>query len=125
MAEWAKVEQYIKKKYVVAEQDGNWLFLNFDLGKGRSQRVMVTTAGGLIQFLSPFATLTEVDINEVLAVMRAESILLGITGVDDMLLVTHSQLLTTADEEEIDFGIGLVTESADLLEARLSRQDRF
>jgi len=125
MAEWAKVEQYIKQKYVVAEQHKDWLILDFDLAGGRAQRVTVTTAGGLIQFLSPFASLTEVDINQVLAALRAESILLGITGVDDLLLVTHSQLLTTADEEEIDFGIRLVTESADLLEARLSRGDRF
>lgn len=125
MAEWASVEKYIKQKYIVSQQDGNWLFLDFDMGRGRGQRVMITTAGGLIQFLSPFATLGDVSIEQVFAAMRAESILFGITGVNDMLLVTHSQLLETADEEEVDFGIELVTESADRLETILSRQDRY
>lgn len=125
MAEWASVEKYIKQKYVVSSQDGNWLFLDFDLGQGRGQRVMITTTGNLVQFLSPFATLDEVSIEQVLAAMRAESIPLGITGVNDMLLVTHSQLLDTADQEEVDFGIELVTTSADRLERLLSREDRY
>jgi len=125
MAEWASVEQYIKQKYVVSQQDGNWLFLDFDMGQGRGQRVMITTTGDLIQFLSPFATLDDVSIEQVFAAMRAESILFGITGVQDMLLVTHSQLLDTADQEEVDFGIQLVTDSADRLERLLSRQDRY
>lgn len=125
MATWAKVENFIKQKYVVAEQDGKWLFLDFELDDGRTQRVMVTTTGDLIQFLSPFASLAEVDITQVLSAMRAAAIPLGITGVDDLLLVTHSQLLDTADEEEIHLGIRLVTEVADLLEGQLSSQDRF
>ena len=125
MADWASVEKYIKGKYVVAEQDGDWLFLDFDLGQGRGQRVMITTTGNLVQFLSPFATLDDVSIEQVFAAMRAESILFGITGVNDMLLVTHSQLLDTADQEEVDFGIQLVTDSADRLERLLSRRDRY
>ena len=125
MAEWASVEQYIKQKYVVSQQDGKWLFLDFDMGQERGQRVMITTTGNLIQFLSPFANLDEVSIEQVFAAMRAESILFGITGVNDMLLVTHSQLLDTADQEEVDFGIQLVTDSADRLERLLSRQDRY
>ena len=125
MATWAKVEKFIKQKYVVSEQDGKWLFLDFELDNGRAQRVMVTTTGDLIQFLSPFATLGEVDITQVLSAMRTAAIPLGITGVDDLLLVTHSQLLETADEEEIHLGIGLVTEAADILEGQLSSRDRF
>ncbi len=74
MATWAKVEKFIKQKYVVAEQDGKWLFLDFELDDGRTQRVMVTTTGDLIQFLSPFASLAEVDITQVLSAMRAAAI---------------------------------------------------
>ena len=125
MAEWASVEKYIKQNYVVSDQDGNWLFLDFDMGQGRGQRVMITTTGNLIQFLSPFATLDEVSIEQVFAAMRAESIPFGVTSVNAMLLITHSQLLDTADQEEVDFGIGLVTDWADRLERILSREDRY
>jgi hypothetical protein len=125
MAEWSSVERYIKSKYVVAEQDGKWLHLDFDMGGGRGQRVTVTTTGNLIQFISPFALLSEVSIREVFAAMRDEGIVLGITNVNDVLLVTHSQLLATTDQEEVDMGIHMVTEAADILEARLSTSDTF
>jgi hypothetical protein len=125
MAEWANVERYIKSNYIVSSQEGTWINLAFDLGNGRSQSMMVTRAGGLIQFISPFATLDAVSIVQVFAAMREESVLLGITSVDGLLLVTHSQLLETTDEEEIDMGIGLVVETADILERRLSGADQY
>ena len=125
MAEWASVERYIRSNYIVANQEGTWINLNFDLGDGRSQSMMVTRAGSLIQFISPFASRDSVAMDQVFAVMREESLLLGITSVDGLLLVTHSQLLETADEEEIDMGINLVVETADILERRLSPMDRF
>jgi hypothetical protein len=125
MAEWSSVEGYIKGNYVVAEQDGKWLHLDFDLGGGRGQRVTVTTTGALVQFISPFARLSEVSIHDVFEAMRDEGILLGITSVSDVLLITHSQLLATTDQEEVDMGLHLVTQAADTLESRLSRTDRF
>jgi hypothetical protein len=125
MAEWANVERYIKNNYIVSSQEGTWINLAFDLGNGRSQSMMVTRAGGLIQFISPFATIDTVSIDQVFSAMREESVLLGITSVDGLLLVTHSQLLETTDEEEIDMGIGLVVETADILERRLSVADQY
>ena len=125
MATWASVEDYIRTNYKVADQSGSFLQLIFNTSAGRSQMVMVTSAGGLVQFISPFASLQQVSIEQVFAVMRAESILLGITGVDGTLLVTHSQLMETADAEEIDMGLGLVAETADLLEAALAGMDRY
>jgi hypothetical protein len=125
MAEWGSIENYLKRHYKVASQEGTWMRLNFDMGEGRSQSIMVTRAGQLIQFVSPFATLDTVTMGDVFAAMRELAIVLGITSVDGMLLVTHSQLLETADEEEIDAGIQLVLQAADLLEQRLSPYDRF
>ena len=125
MATWASVENYIKANYKVAEQDGSILTLLFDMGGGRSQMMMVTTAGALVQFVSPFATLGQISIEQVFAAIRAESIVLGISGVGGTLMVTHSQLLETADAEEIDMGLQLVAETADLLERTLGLGDRF
>jgi len=125
MAEWSSIERYVKLHYKVASHEGTWMRLNFNMGDERSQSIMVTRAGQLIQFVSPFATLDAVTMTEVFAAMREQGALLGITCVDGMLLVTHSQLLETADEEEIDAGIQLVLETADKLEMRLSPHDRF
>jgi hypothetical protein len=125
MAEWASVERYIKSEYVVAHQEGKWINLDFDMGNGRSQMMTVTHVGPFIQFVSPFGHLSEVDIREVFLLMREEGIVLGITCVDDMLVVTHSQLLHTVDEEEVDAGIQIVVQAAETLERRLSFQDRF
>ncbi len=125
MAEWASVEHYIKSNYIVGNQEGTWINLAFDLGNGRSQAVMVTRAGSLVQFISPFASRDAVSMDQVFAVMREETVLLGITSSIGILLVTHSQLLATADEEEIDMGISLVVHTADTLAQRLSAIDRF
>jgi hypothetical protein len=125
MAEWASIEKYIHSTYRVASQEGTWMTLHFDVGESRSQTIMVARAGNLIQFVSPFANRDEVSMDRVFAVLREEAIVLGITAVDRLLLVTHSQLLDTADEEEINAGIELVLGAADALESRLSAVDRF
>lgn len=119
MAEWSSVEKYVKKNYSVSQQQGHWLTLVFETDSGRDQMVMVTQASGLIQFLAPFASRDSVAMDQVFAAMRSTGVLLGITAVDQTLLVTHSQVLETVDEEEIDAAFGLCVGAAELLAAHL------
>ena len=120
MAEWSSVERHVHENYRVASQEGTWITLDFDMGNNKSQTLMMTLASGLIQFVSPFASRNEVSMDRVFAAMREDGVVLGITAVDRVLLVTHSQLLETVDEEEIDAGIRLVIEAADMLASRLT-----
>lgn len=119
MAQWESVERYIYANYKVAGHEGTWMRLQFDAESGRSQLLMIARAGALIQFLCPFATRDEVAMDRVFAAMREEGIVLGITSAEGFILVTHSQLLATVDEEEIDAGIQLAVGAADLLATNL------
>ena len=125
MATWESVENYIHSNYKVAAQTGTFIELIFGMEGGRTQLASVTKLGPMAIFQSPFATLDDVSIERVLAAMDANQIAFGIRGVGRRLFVVHSQLLETADAEEIDWGLFVVSDAADTLENALGLGDLY
>lgn len=125
MATWESVENYIHSNYKVADQNGTFMELIFNMGDGRSQLTSVTNLGSFVFFQSPFATLDDASIERVFDTMEANGIALGIRGVGRRLFVIHSQLIETADAEEIDAGLFVVSDAADRLEDALGLGDRY
>jgi hypothetical protein len=127
MATWQQVKSYIYNKYEVSNDSGDMMTLNFGTGNGRSQMVMVAhiDAGDLssVNFSSPFASWSTATAERVLR--ASEQVLVGISSTGDYFITTHSQLLSSIDENEIDWPMIWVTSRADALEQALGLGDAF
>jgi hypothetical protein len=127
MATWQQVKSYIYANYNVSKDSGEMITLLFDTGNGRSQLVFVGLLDigeySSIRFSSPFAQWGNVSPERVLR--ATESTGVGICSVGDYLTTTHSQLLATIDEAEIDWPMVYVTSTADALEQQLGQGDAF
>jgi hypothetical protein len=128
MATWQQVKSYVYSKYQVSNDNGDMITLMFDTGSGRSQMVFVGVieAGDFsqIRFSSPFAAWSKVSADRALrATEQAGGI--GICSIGDYVVTTHSQLLSTIDEAEIDWPMLYVTQTADDLERLLGQGDAF
>ncbi len=127
MATWQQVRNYIFSKYQVSNDNGNFLTLVFDMGNGRSQMVHVgqIEAGEMssVIFSSPFADKARVSADR--ALNATEVVPAAIKSIGDYYAVSHTQLLGTIDEPEIDWPIILVTTHADQLEQHLGIGDNF
>ena len=127
MATWQQVKNYIYQNYQVSGDNGTFLSLIFETGGARSQLIHVghIDAGEMsaVMFSSPFAEKARVSADRVLN--ATEVIPAAIKSLGDFYAVSHSQLLSTIDEPEIDVPIMLVTSYADQLEQHLGLGDKF
>jgi hypothetical protein len=127
MATWQQVKSYIYANYNVSKDSGEMITLLFDTGNGRSQLVFVGLLDigeySSIRLSSPFAQWSNVSAER--ALRATESTGVGICSIGDYLATTHSQLLATIDEAEIDWPLAYVTSTADKLEQQLGQGDAF
>ena len=127
VATWQQVKSYIYTNYNVNTDEGNNMSLNFETSPGRSQMLFIAHIEAdefsAVLFSSPFATWSQVSGDR--ALRATEQVSAGIRSIGDYLVVTHSQLLATIDEPEIDLSMVLVVNQADQLEAVLGLGDQF
>ena len=127
MATWQQVKSYIYANYNVSDDSGDMIRLMFETGNGRSQMVLIGHLDigeySSIRFNSPFASWSNASPERVLR--ATESIGVGICSIGDYIVTTHSQLLATIDEAEIDWPMAYVTSTADKLEQQLGLGDAF
>jgi hypothetical protein len=127
METWQQVRSYICSKYRVRSDKDCFMSLDFDMGNGRTQLVMIgcVDAGGysVIRLDSPFAKWGNVPSDLVLR--AAEPLLVGIRVVAGLLTATHSQLLATINEAEIDRIMIDLSSTADTLEQALLQGDTW
>ena len=127
MATWQQVKSYIYANYNVSNDSGDMITLLFETGNGRSQMVMIghLDAGEFasVRFSSPFASWTNASPERVLRATEGSGV--GICSIGDYFVTTHSQLLSTIDEAEIDWPMAYVTSMADNLEQALGLGDAF
>ena len=127
MATWQQVKKYVYTKYKVSDDDGDSMTLLFETNGGRSQLVFLRhiEADELssVLFTSPFAESSKVSADRVLR--ATEEIPAGIRSLGKYFVVTHSQLLSTVDDAEIDLPMAMVVSNADKLEDLLGKGDAF
>ena len=101
--------------------------LNFETGPGRSQMLFIAHIEAdefsAVLFSSPFASWSQVSGDR--ALRATEQVSAGIRSIGDYIVVSHSQLLSTIDEPEIDLSMVLVVNQADQLERALGLGDQF
>lgn len=127
VATWQQVKSYIYSKYNVNTDEGTTMSLNFETSPGRSQMLFVAHIEAdefsAVLFSSPFAAWSQVSGDQ--ALRATEVVSTGIRSIGDYLVVTHSQLLSTIDEPEIDLSMLLIVNQADQLEQVLGLGDQF
>jgi hypothetical protein len=121
LATWAEVRSYIASKYIIANDSGNLLTINFQTEGGRSQVVFVSGDDDLIMFKSPFAKEGQVQPGKVIQMATV----FGVVQVGDMYCVTHVQLTQTLDTPEIDVPLNLMAANADEIEKNLGLANNF
>ncbi len=130
MATWQDLVGYIHANYKVAEHNGDFIKLIFDMGELRSQVVVVQNAalaGGAEQWAliqSPFAKLGAVDLAKVLDFL-GDVVCGGVACLGDLLTVRHAVPLANLNINEFERPLHLVTFAADLIEKNFAGGDTF
>lgn len=127
MATWQQVKSYVYANYNVATDDGSQIGLNFDIGNGRTQMVILAhleaEEASSVIFMSPVAAWSQVSADRVLR--ATEQVPVAVRSIGDYIVASHSQLLATIDEAEIDLPLGILVNMADNLESALGLGNQF
>jgi hypothetical protein len=128
MASWDEVRNFIKSNYQVQKDDGDSLILVRDVGRGRTQMMMITmidlgieAGDAMITMLSPVAKSNAVSADQVLEMSVGSPF--GVRKTTDFYWLTHSQLAATVDPAEIDIPLRYMGVYADMIEGKLSLSD--
>ncbi len=127
MATWQQVKNYIYANYQVTSDDGNLIMLQFQTGNGRSHRIHLAHIDAerysSVMFLSPVAAWTQVSADR--ALRATEQIPVALRSTGEYIVASHSQLLSTIDEAEIDLPMLMLVNQADQLEQLLGLGDQY
>lgn len=130
MATWPQLREYINNRYhVFYVTKYGQLAMSFDLGGGRSQKVLVyqatdeTNGKEWAKIESAVGEIDEVDLPRLLEVMRYQ-VVGGLAKNDDYVTVRHSVPLADMSVEEFEEPLAAVVTTADHLERIGSPYDR-
>ena len=121
MATQSEVKKYVENQFEV-EFDGDFAIMGFDLGEGRSQKVIVLVTEDLLVTSSPFASTSSINDSQALA--KATSIA-PIWKTDEYYATAKSRTLDGLDPEEITSQLALTCYTADALEKEFGLTDEF
>ncbi len=131
MASWSDLTGYIADQYKIANvTEHGQLILQFDLPGGRHQSVLIsrgvdgTNGKEWAKIESAVGAIDEVDLPELFELIRFQ-VVGGLAKNDDIITVRHSVLLEDMNTDEFEEPLAAVLETADYLESRVSRVDRW
>lgn len=130
MSNWNDVADYLRKNFRISDDQGDFLSLLFDVGRGRSQLVTVSkgsmsaTDEEFAVIASPIADARAVNIQAVLE-EAAEYVVGGVVKHGDSLAYKHAVPLANLDLSELTGPLELVLKSADYMEAKFTGADRL
>lgn len=127
MATWQQVKNYVYANYQVSSDRGDLIMLQFQTENGRSHMIHLAHIDAdqfsSVMFLSPVAGWTQVSADR--ALRATEQIPVGLRSTGEYIVASHSQLLATIDEAEIDLPMAMIVNQADQLEQLLGLGDQF
>lgn len=126
MATWQQVKNYIYSNYQVSDDSGSLLFLVFQTEANRSQTIMIGHIDtgdeyASVVFMSPVASWAQASADRVLRATEEFPVSIRSTG--EFIVASHSQLLASIDETEIDLPMRLLAYQADQIEKALGIGD--
>lgn len=128
MAQWSDIQNFLRERYRLAEDQPDMVSLVWSYDEGRSQKVIlrrfVANQAEILEIKSAFARRGDVEPEELLRVnARLPLATTALSG--DVYLVVYNVLCTTVTMDSLDTLLGRVAAVADSLEEKYSPADRF
>lgn len=128
MATWQEVKNFIHTNYVVSNEQGNLLALEFQTDRGRSQLVFVSGIEGSddlnsVRFFSPFARVDQISPAQF--AQLASNAIFGLAEQADLYGFVHNAFLADLDASEIHVPMNYITMLADQVERQLGLGDNL
>lgn len=130
MTTWTDVISFVRTRYEVLEETGDWLRFRLDTDKDRTQQVSVhhvSDADGMawLEISSPVGWADRIDVRRLLE-LAGSSLVGGAAVVDGVALLKHAvPLADLSVRDEFERPLTLVVARADALEHELTRTDEF
>jgi len=130
VATWTDVINYVRARYEVLEDTGDWVRFRLDTGGDRSQQVAVhhvldADGSAWVEISSPVGRADEIDLRRLLE-LTGTSVVGGAAVVDGVALLKHTAPLEDLSvQEEFERPLTLVVTRADALERELTHADQF
>ena len=121
MATWEEIKKYMVQNHAMEEKDSNGVQGTFFFKDGRSHLFFVTKANDDKIFL--FAPVAEYSHENLVKLVENNDSVFGVMKIYDMLMLSGSQDMATADAGELD--PSLMVGNADFLEKKLFGGDKF
>lgn len=133
MANWEQLKKFVHDNYVVSNDVGEGLKLEFISDEGRTQLMFITYFSlnnhgeGWVTLESPVGKTSEIDLTRALA--GAGGVVCGGLALWDadptLVMMKHAVPLENLDSNELVRPMQLLAGSADRLEKELTGEDRF
>jgi hypothetical protein len=130
VATWTDVINYVRARYEVLEDTGDWLRFRLDTGGDRSQQVAVhhvldADGAAWVEISSPVGLADQIDLRRMLE-LAGTSVVGGAAVVDGVALLKHTAPLEDLSvQDEFERPLTLVVARADAFEHELTRTDQF
>jgi hypothetical protein len=127
---WTDVISYVRTRYEVLEDTGEWLRFRLDTAKDRTQQVTVhhvSDADGAdwVEISSPVGWADQLDLRRLLE-LAGTSLVGGAAVVDGVALLKHTVPLADLSVlHEFERPLTLIVTRADTFEAELTSKDQF
>ncbi len=128
MATWNDVQNHVRGKYKIAQEDPNLIALDFECTDGRAQRILISSFEAMgktwVLFRSRVCEISRLDPRE--ALRRNASFAVGFLAIsEDFYELVYTTQLNTLDIDELELPLHGLTDTADELERELTGTDRW
>ncbi len=130
MATWGEIAFHIRNNYEVHEEKPELIRILLYFSNGRSQFVLLwreLAGGGPDEWLtieSPVGELGSIDLGPIVAALGT-TVCGGLATRGSMVIIRHSEVLTTVDIRELERPLIMVAAMADKFEQQASKNDKF
>lgn len=130
MTSWTEVINYVRTRYEILEETGDWLRFRLDAEGGRSQQVAVhhlpaEDGADLIEISSPVGWADRIDLRRLLELAGGASVA-GAAVVDGVALLKHTvPMADLSIREEFEHPLTRIVATADDFERQLTQDDHF
>ncbi len=128
MASWSDVQNHLRSRYVLTEDQPNLIALDFECAGGRSQKILISAFAALnkhwVLFRSRVCERDRLDPEE--ALRRNSVFAVGFLALaDNFYEIVYTTQLETLDIDELEIPLRVLTDTADELERELTGMDRW
>jgi len=128
MPNWTQLQEYVRSKYTLEDDEHAMMSMVWVYEDGRHQRIVLRRYRAferdMIEFKSPFARTSDASAEDLLR-KNAELPMATVALSGDVYLAVYNMLLEHMDFDDFDLVVSRVAHVADKLEAEYAHRDDF